>query len=1042
MQQKNQEFQEALARLNPVQREAVEQIEGPVLVIAGPGTGKTQILSARIGEILSQPDTRPHNILCLTYTDAGTVAMRKRLLQFIGPDAYRVHIFTFHGFCNQVIQENLDRFGYKDLKPVSELESIELYHRLIDSFPTNHPLKRLTGEIYFDTYRLRALFDLMKREAWSIEFVQSQIQAYLEELPEREKFIYKRANAAKGIKAGDPKTNLIEKEKADMEKLSAAAEASASFYKLMSEKRRYDYNDMILWVLEAFRNDETFLLQYQERYHYFLVDEYQDTNGAQNEILNLLTTYWPNPNIFVVGDDDQAIYRFQGANISNIIDFYDRYKDENIRLSLMEENYRSTQAILNAAASLIIHNDERLVNKLSGLSKNLKASNPSYRSTGSLPEIWEFETTIHEEAALFSELKNLWEQDEDLSEIAVIYRNHRTVENLVKLLEREKIPLSIKQKVDILQLPLIRNLVNLLRYIYEEFETPDSSEALLYEILHYEFFHISPRDIARINRHCREGKQRKAWREVLGSRETLFRLNLETASAISAFEENLDHWIKNLQNETIQTLFEKILTRGGILSWVLNQPDKIWYLQVITTFFDFIKDESAKSKFLTLKELLNALDLMYANGIAIPLNKNIFSEKGVNFLTAHGSKGLEFKKVFLIGATASAWDKSVSRGMFRFPDTLIPNDEEERREDERRLFYVAMTRARESLVISYAREKASGKEEEESRFVAELTDGGKVVKKTATVTVEELQQYQVLLMLENPVPEIRFLDEDFLREELKDYRMSVTHLNKYLRCPLAFYFENVLKVPTARNESMGFGSAVHYALFQLFLQMQQTQNREFPSQEEFLGFFEQGMKMYHSHFTQKEYERKMEYGRQILPLYYENHVADWNKVTKPEYRITHCQVAGVPITGALDKIEFDHKSVNVVDYKTGKPENGRKKLQKPSEREPLGGEYWRQLVFYKLLLDNDKSSNYTMVSGEIDFIQPDQKNEFVKAKIVVNPEDTAFVTEQIKTVYKSIMNLEFTQGCGEKDCGWCNFVKYNYKPEALMEVKPAEEDEG
>src|SRR5690554_5749606 len=170
-------FLEELAKLNSAQKEAVEQLEGPVLVIAGPGTGKTQILSARIGKILSAPEVQaaPHNILCLTYTEAGTLAMRKRLLQFIGPEAYRVHIYTFHAFCNQVIQENLEHFGFRELQPISELEAVELFQQLIDSLPPQHLLKRYTGDVYFEIGRLKNLFDLMKKENWSPEFISEKV---------------------------------------------------------------------------------------------------------------------------------------------------------------------------------------------------------------------------------------------------------------------------------------------------------------------------------------------------------------------------------------------------------------------------------------------------------------------------------------------------------------------------------------------------------------------------------------------------------------------------------------------------------------------------------------------------------------------------------------------------------------------------------------------------------------------------------------------------------------------------------------------------
>ncbi|HWJ27624.1 MAG TPA: UvrD-helicase domain-containing protein, partial [Flavisolibacter sp.] len=182
-----QKFNEEYTRLNDQQRKAVDQIEGPVMVIAGPGTGKTQILSARIGRILlSDALIEPHNILCLTYTDAGVVAMRRRLAQFIGPDAYKVNIYTFHAFCNDVIQDNLSLFEKTALDPISDLERIELMKELIDGFGKDHPLKRYRGDVYFEISSLQSLFSMMKREGWTSDFICQKIDEYINDLPNRD----------------------------------------------------------------------------------------------------------------------------------------------------------------------------------------------------------------------------------------------------------------------------------------------------------------------------------------------------------------------------------------------------------------------------------------------------------------------------------------------------------------------------------------------------------------------------------------------------------------------------------------------------------------------------------------------------------------------------------------------------------------------------------------------------------------------------------------------------------------------------------------
>ncbi|HVG41469.1 MAG TPA: ATP-dependent helicase, partial [Chitinophagaceae bacterium] len=400
-----QKFSEEYNRLNDGQKKAVDQVEGPVMVIAGPGTGKTQILSARIGKILlSDAQVEPQNILCLTYTDAGVVAMRRRLLQFIGPDAYRVNIYTFHAFCNDVIQDNLSLFEKTALDPISDLERIELLKELIDGFGKDHPLKRYRGDVYFEIANLQNLFSLMKREGWTGDYICQKVEEYLADLPNRDEYICKRAT--KEFKKGDIRIDKIAEQKEKMEKLQAACSEFKKFQQLMRSRNRYDFDDMINWVIEAFDQNESLLLQYQEQFQYVLVDEYQDTSGSQNKIVRLLIDFWEKPNVFVVGDDDQSIYRFQGANIENMLAFADGYKKDLLTV-VLTNNYRSTQPILNVSKTLIDKNNERLVAKLEDLSKDLLSSHDGVKHLTHLPQVKEYVTQRDEMIGIVTEVEKL-----------------------------------------------------------------------------------------------------------------------------------------------------------------------------------------------------------------------------------------------------------------------------------------------------------------------------------------------------------------------------------------------------------------------------------------------------------------------------------------------------------------------------------------------------------------------------------------------------------------------------------------------------------
>ncbi|MXV49902.1 UvrD-helicase domain-containing protein [Pedobacter sp. HMF7647] len=1045
----NQNFQEALQRLNENQLKAVNQIEGPVLVIAGPGTGKTQILAARIGKILLDTDTQPHNILCLTYTDAGAVAMRKRLFDFIGPEAHRVNIYTFHAFCNDIIQENLDYFGKLDLDPISDLERIDVFRTLVDSFSPNHPLKRFRGDVYFEIRRLQELFSTMKREDWSPEYISAKIDEFKDlvevcepDSPYYKDYKYTRKYLDKPAGSLKPAyTTFCE----NLEKLRAAVNEFPAYQKLMLDAGRYDYDDMILWVLNAFKNDENLLLNYQEKYQYVLVDEYQDTSGSQNELINLLISYWEKPNIFVVGDDDQSIFRFQGANVQNIEAYNSKYSADLYRI-MLTDNYRSAQEILDISRELIGHNMERV--NLPGLSKHLLAKNDRYLGAKYHPQLRSYQSQFHEFAAVTHEVGRLIQGGIAPEEIAVIYKEHRSGQELGKYFQLKGIPVHTKRKVNILTEPFGQKLINILRYIAAENEFAFSGDELLFEIMHYDFYEIAPIDIAKISVEVSEYNRSHRDKVSIRSKiqeiafktgQTLF--DSESRKSIKRLSDDLEYWIKESHNLTLQNLFEKIMVRGGILAYILRSSEKTWYMQVLASLFNFLKDESRKDPSLNLHEFVLRLDLLKENDLSLDLNQTIFNQQGVNFLTCHGSKGLEFEYVFFIGCNKKVWEgkRKMSSG-YKFPDTIfssLPNSSDE--EELRRLFYVAITRAKKHLYISYPEYDNKGKDLEPTVFIGEILSKTDLTVQRQEVSDDVLTDFFILQFTEQDKPDLGLIDKDYVDQLLEKYVLSVTHLNNYLDCPLKFYFQNLIQVPCGKNETMTFGSAVHWALNKLFRSLPDNGN-EFGSIEQLLNDFYWYMNRNREAFTSEQFKRRMDYGNKILPEYYNKYINTWEKVTVTEYPIKNVEVQGIPIKGMIDKLEFHGNQVNVVDYKTGSFEKAKPKFKRPDEKTPLGGDYWRQAIFYKILVDNDRRKDWQVVSSEFDFIEPD-KDEYVKEKVIIRPEDILVVTEQIIDTYSRIKNHEFT-GCGKEDCTWCQFVRSNFqKPQDILEQAGSEEAE-
>ena len=1024
-------FLERYSSLNEQQREAVASIYGAVMVIAGPGTGKTEVLAMRIAYLLrSEAQVQPQEILCLTYTDEATNSMRRRLVQIIGPAAHKINIYTFHAFCNNIIQNNGEYFSARNLQPISDLERTELLYRLIEELPQGHPLRKLSGNIYFDAGKLNRLFDLMKREHLTPELISGYIDIYLSELPAREEYIYQRKY--KQYSKGDVKQDKLNEEIRRMEDTRAAALLYNTYQDKMKEAGRYDFNDMIIWVIEAFNRHPALLQSYQERYQFILADEFQDTNGSQNEILNLIASYWDDPNIFVVGDDDQGIYEFQGARIRNIIDFYERYK-ENIRIIVLPHNYRSSQAILDKAMAAIKNNEQRLINELHELqlNKNIIASAPRFMIPAEIvpPVIRSYKNILQEEADIVLQIERLHQQGVSLGEVAVLYAQHKQADNIMALMERKGIPYNVKRSVNILELPLVEQVLLVLRYLDEERKKPFEGEAMLFELMHAPYYGIDAADIALLALHLQYSRKEKGpvrWRVILSNPLLIESLDLRSGKALQRLGHNLDQWERAQMVLPLPLLVEKIIHESGLVAHLLKTTNHVWDLQVLHTFFDFVKDTHSRQNKIRSAEFLQMIEKMNDEHISVPLQRVVQNDNGVHFYTAHSAKGNEFEYVFLIGTTKNFWeDRRGGGNEFKMPDTITEtNDDAEKSyktEVARRLFFVALTRAKKYLQVSYAVNDNAGKALAASAFIDEISTAEE--RDQHIVATNDLVQHMEWAM--QPVPEVRIkmANAEWIERVLQQFIMSYTALSKFLHCPLAFYYETILKVPFQKNDALAFGSAVHYALERMFRDMKERRG-EFPDKDHVLGLFGSAMYAESSSFTPLQFDRRMEQGRELLTDYYDHYINSFHKDVEIEFKVPRYYLDGVPVTGKIDKIELNGDSCKVVDYKTGDPDKSANAYTAPpNEKDPLGGDYWRQMVFYKLLLEHLEERPLRVTIGMFDFVQKNKDGEYKQVVVPVFPADEEIVRMQLKNAYTKIMNHEFDRGCGKETCHWCNFAK-------------------
>ncbi|NJD39595.1 MAG: ATP-dependent helicase, partial [Geobacter sp.] len=589
-------------------------------------------------------------------------------------------------------------------------------------------------------------------------------------------------------------------------------------------------------------------------------------------------------------------------------------------------------------------------------------------------------------------------------------------------------------------------LLTVLHYLAAELERPHSGERLLFEILREPWFEVPPLALARLSVEiARQRTEKKPcyWREQLPVRgmekgqQSLFPASDDLQ--LRRTGETIEELLRDAATMTLQELLHQVITRLGILARALSAHERVWHLELLNTLFDFVREETVKVS-MSLSDLLDMLADMQQQGIALPVEKLSYTGAGVNFLTAHGSKGLQFDYVFMLGCTRSVWDSASRNRTYKLPPTVWSGPAGSEEEESRRLFYVAMTRARKQVSISWPERDNKEKELEKSRFVAELAEDGVADLQQVVLADEELLAFGSSVLQAAParLPSA-FIDDSFVDSLLQKYSLSVTHLNSYLRCPVAFYFNTLLRVPAPMSAALTFGSAVHHALEQVFRKMKNDPARCFPTVATFVDDFRWFMQKHETGFTPAEFRRRLEYGEAILPGFHEAHHRSWKQDALVEYPFRNILVDGVPLNGKLDMLEFSGNHVTVVDYKTGNPVKARKKLQppdpekvakalaegkEPADDDRLGGDYWRQAVFYRILVEHEPRRSWVMSAARFEFVEPEKDTgEYKSARFEVSDHEVAQVRQQIKEVYAKIQAKEFQVGCNKSECEWCSFVK-------------------
>jgi DNA helicase-2/ATP-dependent DNA helicase PcrA len=1014
--------------LNPEQRRAVDTLDGPVMVIAGPGTGKTEVLTMRIANILRGGKSEagkkpaPEKILALTFTESGAVSMRRRLVELIGADAYRVEISTFHGFANRIIRDYPDYFPtIIGANSITEIEQVSILRRLLDTLPLID--LRPFGDRYYHLRAILAAINELKQQGVVPELFATIAADAKKEFYENPDLINQ-----SGKFEGKMKGKYVTASK-QVERNIEVATIYAEYQKALIAGHQYDYSDMIMYVAQALELSDELAQVLQHAYEYFLVDEHQDTNDAQNKIIDFIAGAPANderPNLFVVGDEKQAIYRFQGASLENFHYFRDHYKD--VVLITLRNNYRSTQAILDAAHA-VSPREVPLVAKAG------HAEVAARLAVLSSPAV--------EYYFIARKIKELVASGVPAEEIAVLYHNNKDVVPLAAMLEKQGVPFNIESNQDVLGDEEIKKLVRLLRAV-QHF----GNDVWLAEALHVDFLGIPPIDVYRLSAYA--FRERRKMYEVVQYPVGLDAAGVSDGSkvAFQALFNHLSDWRRAAKNRGAGEAFEKIVYESGFIQAVLNHPSATEKLAKLHALFDLLKSFIERQKNYILDDFFGYLDLMEEHDIAVRGKDTVRLPGRVRLMTAHGSKGLEFDYVFIMNAVDRKWGSRSHKESIKLPTKIYrgakdiapvgnENDDDDAaaaasdNADERNVFYVALTRARKEVFITMPKVDQGAKEQLPTQFIAAMKDD---VLKSQDVTLYEKDfaehreqiEFAPAHLNNATVPELE--DKKFLNELFHAQGISVTALNNYLECPWAYFYRNLVRIPEAPNKNLSFGNAVHAALKSYFDALGGAGGT--PGEDRGKAYLVQRFEesIAHEPIKESEYEEAFEKGRRALPAFYDEYHATWSPRALNEARIEALPLEdGTLINGKLDRIEFLGASaapafgepVRVIDYKTGKPKT-RNDIE--GNTASSDGNYKRQLVFYKLLLD--KEGKRDMKDGVIQFIEPDDRGKMHREEFEITPGEVAVLEKLVMDVAHEIIDLSFwNKGCHEPDCKYCELRK-------------------
>lgn len=851
-------------KLNKQQLEAVRHKTGPLLIIAGAGTGKTTVITERIKYLILNKLAKPEEVLALTFTEKAAREMEERV-DLAMPYGYtQMWISTFHSFCDKILRREALHIGLDPkYKLTTEAEAIQLVRSNLFKFdldyfrPLGNPNKFIVG-------MLQHFSRLQDESVTPSEYLQW----------------------SKKLK------NL---DKIEIKKFRELAEAYRTYDELKIKEGYFDYGDLITKTLLLFRQRKNILQTYRNQFKYLLVDEFQDTNYAQNELVKMLAN--KDQNVTVVGDDDQSIYRFRGSSVSNIIQF--RKSFPKTKIVVLTYNYRSTQEILDRSYDLIQHNNPDRLEVVEKVNKKLIAEvdDPTSRKASRGEEIIFLHTdrVENEAESVVSEIKKL-SKNYDFRDFAILVRANNHAEAFVRALSRQGIPHQFLGPGRLFKQPEIIDLVAYLKVLYN-FE----DAVAFYRLLSIDQFEIPIREIITLG-----NKARRSNISLFEAAE-----KEDAPEKIRNLTTLINRHLKLIKKETAGQLLYLFLQETGLLKKLLtpDSPTAEKAAVNISKLFDKLKSYETDHEDATVSAVVDWINLSAELGESpLAADSDWTNVNAVNLLTVHSAKGLEFPVVFLVNLVAQRFPSSERREQIPIPDQLIKEilpTGDFHLEEERRLFYVGMTRAKEKLYLTAADYYGEGKREKKlSPFIHEAL--GKEVGSSFAIASEDKQ-----LSFTDFETKSKPFEVSTKEGELHINYLSYSQIETFRVCPLHYKLKYIYKIPTPQLAAQSFGTSMHLALKDFYA------SEKDKSLKNFLRLLKQDW-ISDGYQTKTHEEKMFKKGLMYLTDYYKNQFDPKTKSVMFEQVFTLPINPSLRIGGKIDRVDLlpDGK-IEIIDYKTG-----------------------------------------------------------------------------------------------------------------------------